>query len=289
MFLVKHKIMQKFTLELLFRIIGIGSASGLFYNDNSLYLISDNSHMLYHYTINDETLDKTPLVFKDYAGALENVPKKDKADYEAVAAKGDDLYLFGSGSGENRNLIGHINYKTKEVYPHIDATDLYLVMQQFGDITPENFNIEAAVNDGEVWYLFNRGNGSKAQNGIFTLTGTIDDTAFQIVYNKIKLPKIKGAQYGFTDAIKVEDKLYFIAAAESGESTYADGEVAGTMIGRINIDKMKVEFTEVISTKNKFEGITLYKEEGKNLEFLLCEDTDKDDTESDIYKVTIKK
>ncbi|KGO85502.1 hypothetical protein Q765_15885 [Flavobacterium rivuli WB 3.3-2 = DSM 21788] len=281
--------MQKFTLELLFRIIGIGSASGLFYNDNSLYLISDNSHMLYHYTINDETLDKTPLVFKDYAGALENVPKKDKADYEAVAAKGDDLYLFGSGSGENRNLIGHINYKTKEVYPHIDATDLYLVMQQFGDITPENFNIEAAVNDGEVWYLFNRGNGSKAQNGIFTLTGTIDDTAFQIVYNKIKLPKIKGAQYGFTDAIKVEDKLYFIAAAESGESTYADGEVAGTMIGRINIDKMKVEFTEVISTKNKFEGITLYKEEGKNLEFLLCEDTDKDDTESDIYKVTIKK
>jgi len=273
----------------LFRIIGIGSASGLFYNDNSLYLISDNSHMLYHYTINDETLDKTPLVFKDYAGALENVPKKDKADYEAVAAKGDDLYLFGSGSGENRNLIGHINYKTKEVYPHIDATDLYLVMQQFGNITPENFNIEAAVNDGEVWYLFNRGNGPKAQNGIFTLTGTIDDTAFQIVYNKIKLPKIKGLQYGFTDAVKVEDKLYFIAAAESGESTYADGEVAGTMIGRINIDKMKVEFTEVISTKNKFEGITLYKEEGKNLEFLLCEDTDKDDKESDIYKVTIKK
>jgi len=281
--------MQKFTLELLFRIIGIGSASGLFYNDNSLYLISDNSHMLYHYTINDKTLNKTPLVFKDYAGALENVPKKDKADYEAVAAKGDDLYLFGSGSGENRNLIGHINYKTKEVYPHIDATDLYLVMQQFGDITPENFNIEAAVNDGEVWYLFNRGNGPKAQNGIFTLTGTIDDTAFQIVYNKIKLPKIKGAQYGFTDAVKVGDKLYFIAAAESGESTYADGEVAGTMIGRINIDKMKVEFTEVISVKNKFEGITLYKEEGKNLEFLLCEDTDKDDTESDIYKVTIKK
>ena len=281
--------MQKFTLELLFRIIGIGSASGLFYNDNSLYLISDNSHMLYHYTINDKALNKTPLVFKDYAGALENVPKKDKADYEAVAAKGDDLYLFGSGSGENRNLIGHVNYKTKEVYPHIDATDLYLVMQQFGDISPEDFNIEAAVNDGDVWYLFNRGNGPKGQNGVFTLTGTIDDTAFQIVYNKIKLPKIKGSQTGFTDAVKVGDKLYFIAAAESGASTYADGDVAGTIIGRINPGKMKVEFTEVISVKNKFEGITLYKEEGKNLEFLLCEDTDKDEKESDIYKVTIKK
>ena len=281
--------MQKFTLELLFRIIGIGSASGLIYNNNSLYLISDSSHLLYHYNIEDKSLDKTALVSKDYAGALENVPKKDKTDYEAIAAKGDDLYLFGSGSGENRNIIGHINYKTKEVYPHIDATDLYLVMQQFGEITPENFNIEAAVNDGDVWYLFNRGNGPKGQNGVFTLTGNIDDTSFQIVYNKIKLPKIKGSLAGFTDAVKVGDKIYFIAAAETGGSTFEDGEAAGTLIGRINPDKMKVEFTEVLSLKNKFEGITLYKEEGKNLEFLLCEDTDKDEKESDIYKVTIKK
>jgi hypothetical protein len=206
-----------------------------------------------------------------------------------MAAKGDDLYLFGSGSTENRNLIAHINYKSKEVHPHIDATDLYLVMQEFGNINPEDFNIEAAVNDGEVWYLLNRGNGPKAENGIFTLTGTIDDTAFQIVYNKIKLPKIKKAQAGFTDAVKVGDKLYFIAAAEGGASTYADGDVAGTFIGRINLDKMKVEFTEVISLKNKFEGITFFKEEGKNLEFLLCEDTDKDEKESDIYKIIMKR
>jgi hypothetical protein len=281
--------MQKFTLELLFRIIGIGSASGLFYNNNSLYLISDSSHMLYHYNMEDKSIEKTPLVSKDYAGQLENVPKKDKADYEAMAAKGDDLYLFGSGSTENRNLIAHINYKSKEVHPHIDATDLYLVMQEFGNINPEDFNIEAAVNDDEVWYLLNRGNGPKAENGIFTLTGTIDDTAFQIVYNKIKLPKIKKAQAGFTDAVKVGDKLYFIAAAEGGASTYADGDVAGTLIGRINLDKMKVEFTEVISLKNKFEGITFFKEEGKNLEFLLCEDTDKDEKESDIYKIIMKK
>jgi hypothetical protein len=281
--------MQKFTLELLFRIIGIGSASGLFYNNNSLYLISDSSHMLYHYNMEDKTIERTPLVSKDYAGQLENVPKKDKADYEAIAAKGDDLYLFGSGSTENRNLIAHINYKSKEVHPHIDATDLYLVMQEFGNISPEDFNIEAAVNDGEVWYLLNRGNGPKSENGIFTLTGTIDDTAFQIVYNKIKLPKIKKAQAGFTDAVKVGDKLYFIAAAEGGASTYADGDVAGTLIGRINLDKMKVEFTEVISLKNKFEGITFFKEEGKNLEFLLCEDTDKDEKESDIYKIIMKR
>jgi len=281
--------MQKFTLELLFRIIGIGSASGLIHHNNSLYIISDNSHMLYEYHTDSKTLDKTPLVSKDYTGPLENLPKADKADYEAIALSNDTLYLFGSGSTEKRNTIGLINAKTKEVYPHIDATDLYMVMQDFGGLTPDNFNIEAAVNDGNTWYLFNRGNGPKQQNGIFTLEGDMATTSFQIIYNKIKLPKIKGARAGFTDAVKIGDKLYFIAAAEKTQSTYHDGEVAGTLLGRIDIETMKVEFTRTISTANKFEGITLYKENGKTLEFLLCEDTDSDATESGIYRLVIQK
>ena len=65
--------------------------------------------------------------------------------------------------------------------------------------------------------------------------------------------------------------------------------MAGTLIGRIDIETMEVEFTQTISNKNKFEGITLYKDNGKTLEFLLCEDTDSDTTESGIYKLTIDK
>lgn len=281
--------MQKFTLELLFRIIGIGSASGLIYNNGSLYLVSDNSHMVYNYNIDAKTLDKTSLVNKDYTGPLENIPKADKPDYEAIAIKNDSLYLFGSGSADNRNLIGHININTKELYPHIDAADLYLAMQSFGETDPQDFNIEAAVNDGDTWYLFNRGNGPKRKNGIFTLTGTLNNTAFQIIYNPIKLPKINGIQTGFTDATLANGKLYFIAAAEKTSSTYDDGEAAGTLIGRLNIDKMKVEKTAVISETHKFEGITLYKDLDKTLEFLLCEDTDDNATETDIYKLSFKK
>lgn len=280
--------MQKFHLELLFQIIGIGSASGLVFTNGSLFLISDNSHILYEYNMEEKQLSKTPLVADDYTGPLEKIPKQDKPDYEAIAAKeDDDLYLFGSGSTENRNSIGHINSKTKEVFPHIDATDLYLVMQSFGEISAENFNIEAAVNDGTTWYVFQRGNGPSAQNGIFTLDGDIADTYFQIIYNEIELPKINGAQSGFTDAVKVNDKLYFIAAAEKSGSTYKDGEVTGTLIGRIDIETMTVEFTQEIAN-NKFEGITVYKTSGNTIEFLLCEDTDSDATESDIYKLTIQ-
>ena len=280
--------MQKFQLELLFHIIGIGSASGLFLNGNSLFIISDNSHMLYEYNIDSKKLDKTALVAEDYTGPLENVPKQDKADYEALAVSGNDLYLFGSGSTENRNSIGHIDINTKKVFPHLDATDLYLAMQSFSEISPENFNIEAAVNDGTTWYLLQRGNGTSGQNGIFTLDGDISEMFFQIIYNPIELPKIGGAQAGFTDAVKVGGKLYFLAAAEKSASTYLDGEVTGTFIGSIDIETMKLGDILIIG-KNKFEGITLYKENDKTLEFLLCEDKDSPEAVSDIYKLTIDK
>ena len=156
---LKDKIMQKFKLELLFHIVGIGSASGLLFNGGSLFIISDNSNVLYEYNIKQKKLDKIPLLTTDASTPEENIPKKDKPDFEAITASGDDLFLFGSGSKENRNSIVRINSTTWQASPPTDATDLYLIMQGFGEISPEDFNIEAAVNDGTLWYLFQRGNG----------------------------------------------------------------------------------------------------------------------------------
>lgn len=278
--------MQKFQLELFCHILGIGSASGLLFNNNSIFLIADNSNVLYEYNISDKKTDKLLLSDKEPS---ENIPKPEKPDFEAITRQGNMLYLFGSGSTEKRNTIATVDVQAKKVTNPINATDLYLVMQSFGELSPQDFNIEAAVNDGDKWYLFNRGNGPAGKNGIFTLDGDINTASFQIAYNDIKLPKINGVQATFTDAVKVGNKLYFIAAAENSGSTYADGTIAGTLAGRIDIDKMKPEYTQVISDKNKFEGITVYKDAGTTLEFLLCEDDDKNSTETDIYRLVIKK
>jgi hypothetical protein len=40
-----------------------------------------------------------------------------------------------------------------------NLVDLYAVMQSFGYIKSEDFNL--VIYDGENWYLFNRGNGSE--------------------------------------------------------------------------------------------------------------------------------
>jgi hypothetical protein len=87
--------MKKFTLEL-FTIIGIGSASGLFFQDHFLYLISDNSGFYTNTTSLIRTLTNTLLQNQSKHS------KKDKPDFESLTHFQDTLYIFGSGSTQKK-------------------------------------------------------------------------------------------------------------------------------------------------------------------------------------------
>src|SRR5688572_8799331 len=102
--------MNRFTIELLFHIIGIGSASGLFLKNNSLYVIGDNSSYFYEYELKSSTLKRYAL--SKYPA--ENIKKEIKPDFEALASYGDSFYLFGSGSRANRTKMIQLNSATKE-------------------------------------------------------------------------------------------------------------------------------------------------------------------------------
>ena len=277
--------MEKFTLELLFQIIGIGSASGLIYKDNSLLIIGDNSGFLYEYQMDSKDLKRHPLL----ENPIENTLKKDKADFEAITQFGDSIYIFGSGSTEKRNKMIQVNATDKKIIATNDLSDLYAVMQNFGDIKPEDFNLEGAIYNGESWFLLNRGNGSSHKNVIFTIEGKNLTNDFTILSNDYKLPKIKGVRSSFTDGIIVGDSIYFLATAEDTESTYDDGEVLGSFIGSINLKTMKIDFTQKISSSHKFEGLTLFTNSKEKIEFLLCEDKDTEVLETEIYKLTLDK
>ena len=275
--------MEKFQLSLLFKIIGLGSASGLIYQDNSILAIGDNSSYLYEYSIDSQKLEKHALI----ENPQENTPKKVKLDFEAITKFENNIYIFGSGSTENRNKMVQFDTTTKKVIATTDLSDLYLVMQSFGKITPDDFNIEGAIYNGQSWYLFNRGNGKTNKNVVFTVDGENLTNDFRVLANEYKLPKIKGVRTSFTDAILVEDKIYFLATAENTESTYDDGEVLGSIVGRIDTTTMKIEFTKKITDTHKFEGISLSKKSGKEIEFFLCEDNDTEVLESNIFKLVI--
>ncbi|MEY3498968.1 MAG: hypothetical protein RL308_637, partial [Bacteroidota bacterium] len=223
------------------------------------------------------------------ANPLQNIPKKDKPDFEAIASFENSFYIFGSGSTEKRNKMLTLNATTKEAVATDDLSGLYSVMQNFGGIKPEDFNIEGAIYNGTNWYLFNRGNGKSKKNIVFTITGKNLTDEFTILSNAYKLPKIKGVQTSFTDAVAVENKIYFLATAENTQSTYDDGIVLGSLIGCIDTKTMKIDFTLKISENQKFEGITVFKNAATTIEFLLCEDSDSDELKSDIYKLSIIK
>jgi hypothetical protein len=276
--------MEKFTLELLFQIIGIGSASGLIYKDNSVFVIGDNSSFLYEYAVDSKDLKRHPL----QENPMENTPKKDKSDFESITSYENSIYVFGSGSTENRNKMIQLDSKNQTIQKKTDLTDLYSVMQNFGEIKPEDFNIEGAIYNGQNWFLFNRGNGKSKKNVVFTIHGKNLTNEFNILFNDYKLPKINGVRASFTDAILVENKIYFLATAEDSDSTYLDGAILGSCIGRIDSKTMKIEFIEKISDSHKFEGITLYSRNNETIDFLLCEDNDTEVLEANIYKLKLK-
>lgn len=275
--------METFQLQLLLKIIGLGSASGLLFNNDILLAIGDNSSFLYEYHINTKELQKHPLL----ENASEAVAKKDKLDFEAIAQFDNKIYLFGSGSTEKRMQMITVDATSKKVLATTDLSNLYASMQSFAEIKPEDFNIEGVAYNGENWFLFNRGNGTNGQNVVFTIGGANLTDDFSVVFNKIKLPKIKGVRSTFTDALLIDDKIYFLATAEDTANTYDDGEVLGSLIGRIDAATMKLDFTKKITDSHKLEGIALAKKSEKDLEFILCEDNDTELLESNIFKLTI--
>ncbi|SHG34896.1 hypothetical protein SAMN05443549_103349 [Flavobacterium fluvii] len=273
--------MEQFTIEFLYKIIGIGSASGLVYKDDSLFIISDNSSFLYEYQVQEKQLSKIKL----FKNNQENISKKDKFDFEAIALKGKKLHLLGSGSTPKREKRITYNLDTNEVAEK-NLSKLYQNLKQTTSISDEELNIEGALFCNEKWLLFQRGNGANSKNGIAILNNKLNKNS-TIEFVPIQLPKIKQIETSFTDAILVDDKIYFLATAENTTSTYDDGEIFGSSIGRMNNTTFEIEFTQKISDNQKFEGLTLYNKTETKIQFLICEDNDSDVLETNIYKLTI--
>jgi hypothetical protein len=269
--------MDKFQLSKQFTINGIGATSGLIFKDNFLFIISDNSSFLYEYQIAEKQLNKIEL----FENSQENIAKKDKLDFESITVFNNKLYLFGSGSTKKRDKRFTYNLESKEIKEK-DVSKLYKKLKDFASISDDELNIEGAIIDNENYYFFQRGNGENSKNGLFVY----NKATKRIQFTLMKLPKINDIEATFTDAILVENTVYFLAAAENTTSTYNDGEILGSFIGSFNLKNMELHFIQKISATNKFEGLTLYTKSETEIEFLLCEDNDTEELVSGIYKLT---
>ncbi len=271
-------------MEIFATIKGINAASGLFLKEDLLYIIGDNSSYLYEYHIKRKKTNRIPLLA--IHSPLENIPKVDKPDFEAVCGYGNSLYVLGSGSTLKRNRMMEYRLEERVVILH-DLTKLYTAMRNAHAIGAEDFNIEGAIYTGSCWYLFNRGNGPGAKNGIFIIKGADLALAKNVDFTPITLPKANKALVSFTDAVLHQEQIYFIAAAEDTTSTYNDGKITGSYIGSLDIATLKLNHFKKIADHQKFEGLTFLGMNGSQFEFLICEDPDAETASALIYKVLL--
>ncbi|WP_316828148.1 DUF6929 family protein [Pedobacter miscanthi] len=278
--------MHSTQLEVFAEIEGIGSASGLFLSGDLLYIIGDNSGYLNVYHIKTKQLQKIRILFGNEFSPLENIPKALKPDFEILCQYEDKLYILGSGSTSKRNLMIEFNLITQKIVQK-DLTETYGKLRSVAKIDDQNFNLEGAVFTGKAWLLFNRGNGIDAKSGIFKIEGADLANLGQVTFNSFKLPNIDHIESSFTDATVVKNEIFFIATAEDTKSTYADGEILGSFLGSINLQNLKLTFSNKISGKHKFEGITLLHQSERTTTFLLCEDRDTDELKTTVYQLVL--
>lgn len=270
--------MTNFQLQPFVEILGIGAASGIVFLENQLFLISDNSGFLYKYDISSKNLYKLPLL----ENARENIIKKDKPDFESITLRDKKLYVYGSGSTKKRESRVIFDLETKETKTK-DVSKFYDKLREKANFGNEDLNLEGSFYNLEKLYLFNRGNSETAKNGIFIFDKANDNLEFV----KFDLPIINNIETTFTDAIYIENKIYFLACAENTTSTYLDGEVYGSILGIIDLATLQLEKTIQITQNQKFEGLTLYSQLENEMNFLLCEDNDTEDLVSNVYLLKI--
>lgn len=274
-----------YSLLLLVKLAGISAASGLYYHQNQIYIVADNSPFLYHF---DMELSKMDKILLDSTKSTERVDKQHKNDFESMYDLGSAFIVLESGSTPKRNT-GFVFDKISKKVRKLRLDSLYEQMRVSGDVDQQNFNIEGVAYSKGIWYFLNRGNGSHHQNIVFTFQGdsVLNAQPGTLTARHISLPPINDCPSGFSDALVLGDQLFFLATGEDKASNYADGANKGTFIGSLDINSWRLGPVRKLSDTKKLEGLCLFKKSADKISFLICEDPDDDSINSSpVYSYT---
>jgi hypothetical protein len=223
----------------------IPAASGMAMVENRLFVVGDNSPLLFELDqqfniVAATTIREYPV---DDKGLIK---KKNKPDFEAMAnfhwQEQHWLLIIGSGSKPDvREWAFMICADDTSVCYEKKLTDLYRQFYAIGNLHGEQtLNIEGlTVADGQA-YFFNRGNS--ARNMIFRTS--LDDLISYITNASITikiehvtatLPSVDqyGAGFSGADFWPAAKALVYSASLEVTNDAYNDGEILGSYIGLI--------------------------------------------------------
>ncbi len=251
------------------RDLSISAASGLVKVEKKIFVVADDELSLSCYLVDDKDFNQVYPLLSGSLPDKHKERKKQKPDWEALCLLPESASLFKkllvipSGSKPQRMTGSLLEIQSNGIGTpkKIDFSLLYdELLKTFSEL-----NIEGAAVHGPYLKLFQRGNGSKGQNAIIELdyenflsslyeTQSLGAQLIQNISN-YDLGKLSDISLSFADACSLsEEKLFFLAVAEDGDSTYLDGEFQGAILGCLDKEG-RVILSQELDCPYKPEGL----------------------------------
>jgi len=211
----------------------IAAASSLLIFGEKLYLCCDDQYTLFE-------LDSNNLWHKHHWADAPILPtkseerKKLKPDYEVLMnsyTNSSSLILFPSGSKDNRTLALEYDLALKS-FRSIDLTNFFLELREREKL----INIEGGILLNDHFLLLNRGIGDHLSSLI-----SVDAKNFIPIFNQnIDFGKFKDGYLHGSELYLYDGHLYALAVAEKSTNSYDDGEILGSGIFKISLNKFEI-------------------------------------------------
>ncbi|GAA4346412.1 hypothetical protein GCM10023185_00810 [Hymenobacter saemangeumensis] len=278
------------------RLPDLPSASGIEIIGPTAYVIGDDSPLLY--LLDAATLAPlariTLFETKEFGGG--RIPKASKPDLEALLALTwpdgrAGVLALGSGSTPAREVGWFV--PVSGAAPHkVSLAGLYALLRR---LLPagETLNLEAAAATDKDILLFQRAIGAVQAgqglvNRVFMLpvlevlrflsgqSSTLPAPRVQ----QLPLPLLAGKPAGFSGATFAEGRLFVSASVEDTQDAVLDGEVLGSFVGFVDLDKQAAQLAHLTWAdgrvyKGKVEGLAVRRQLAPgHWELLLVTDDD---------------
>jgi hypothetical protein len=223
----------------------IPALSGIEFDRNKWCFIDDTTGRLY--MLNGKVDLFHPTHNRYRFQCTEVLKQSKKVDLEALTifvwnGKTGVLALSSGTKWPNRNKGLLCKDIETEKTISIDLTAFYLQLMSAAKLKPEQLNIEGAAIHEKYLYLLNRGKNKLIRVSLAAffghLNGDPNDISFK-VYN-IDLPRIEGTEAGLSGAWidSKNDCLYFTASVENTSEWTKDGNIMGSFVGCLYLQKL---------------------------------------------------
>ncbi|EGU38858.1 hypothetical protein VII00023_05992 [Vibrio ichthyoenteri ATCC 700023] len=304
---------QDSTLEFSNRTLNdnLPSASGVVVTDNKIFAVGDDSPWLYQLDSTFTIVEKD--LIKEYP-VRDNgrIVKKVKPDFEAldnIEVSGKPSFvMLGSGSKLDVREWAFVISQDKQLKIERSLKPLYKNLRvAAGYSADQEINVEGLATSDDSAFILNRGNGGS--NVIFELdleafqkylVGAVDQVNDIKAYH-VNLPVVAGFEAGLSGAEywQETESLVVTASIEATGDAYNDGEILGSYIGLIDLDKLSARKTVDLSDNliplmegdkrliTKLESVAFTQQDEKSVSGVVA--SDNDDGTSEFFNFTLTK